>query len=335
MDVKASARMKSPPNHPVDFAALQDFENGLDLFVPENSAMPCQVLGYGEISTVFKILDPRLASLAYKRMSIFETNQEVDSYLAAFLEYHRILGDEIGIKIPENGYAVLESPSGRPIFYIIQEELPVELIGNNSLHWLSRDDLLALFERILQELKKVWRFNASQAGLDVGIDGQVSNWVLSGVVPGAAGLPEDMPLLYVDTSTPLLRLGGTEQMEPELFLRPAPSFLAWILRLLFLEEVVDRYYDFRKVVIDLLANCYKEGKPELIPVLIPVVNRFFDTEAGAFNLEPIQEKEVRDYYKEDALIWTLYLAMRRFDRFLHRRILGRTYPYLLPGRIRR
>ena len=39
------------------------------------------------------------------------------------------------------------------------------------------------------------------------------------------------------------RIEGAEQLNAELFLRSAPSFLAWILRLLFLEDVVDRYYD--------------------------------------------------------------------------------------------
>jgi hypothetical protein len=118
-------------------------------------------------------------------------------------------------------------------------------------------------------------------------------------------------------------------------LRSAPSFLAWLLKMLFLEEVVDRYYDPRKVTIDLLANCYKEQKPELIPDLISLANKFFEDEAKDLGLAPIREKEVRDYYREDAMIWTLYLSMRRLDRFIHHYILRRPYPYLLPGRIQR
>ena len=124
-------------------------------------------------------------------------------------------------------------------------------------------------------------------------------------------------------------------MDPELFLRSAPSFLVWILRFLFLEEVVHRYYDLRKVVIDLLANCYKEQKPELVPELISLANHFFEQEAGDLGLAPVLEKEVRDYYREDAMIWRLYLSMRRIDRFIHQYILRRNYPYLLPGRIKR
>jgi hypothetical protein len=48
----------------------------------------------------------------------------------------------------------------------------------------------------------------------------------------------------------------------------------------------------------------------------------------------LQRGEIDAYYREDALIWRFYLAARRIDRRLHRWT-GRTYPYVLPGRIRR
>jgi hypothetical protein len=142
-------------------------------------------------------------------------------------------------------------------------------------------------------------------------------------------------LTYLDTSTPLFRVEGVEQLNTELFLRSAPSFLAWILRLLFLEDVVNRYYDFRRVVIDVVANFYKEQRPDLIPSVLELVNGFFTGEAAGLGIQPIQEKEVRAYYREDALIWTLYLSFRRFDRFLQTRLLRREYPYILPGKIKR
>ena len=42
-----------------------------------------------------------------------------------------------------------------------------------------------------------------------------------------------------------------------------------------------------------------------------------------------------DYYREDELIWRLYLGMRRFDRFVRKKMLGMEYPYILPGKINR
>jgi len=90
----------------------------------------------------------------------------------------------------------------------------------------------------------------------------------------------------------------------------------------------------RKVVVDLIANFYKEQRPELIPALVDAVNGFFSAEIREGKFEPIREKEVRDYYREDAWIWRIYLAFRKLDRSLHG-LLGRDYPYVLPGKIRR
>ena len=39
--------------------------------------------------------------------------------------------------------------------------------------------------------------------------------------------------------------------------------------------------------------------------------------------------------KEDAMIWRLYLALRKMDRFLHLRMLREPYVYILPGKIKR
>jgi hypothetical protein len=127
---------------------------------------------------------------------------------------------------------------------------------------------------------------------------------------------------------------GQEQLDPELFLRSAPSFLVWILRLFFLEDVMTRYYDFRRVAVDLIANFYKEQRSELIPELIHEVNSLLFPEGLKGEVEPITLEEVRGYYREDALIWRFYLAFRKVDRTLHK-LLGRVYPYVLPEKIQR
>ena len=96
-----------------------------------------------------------------------------------------------------------------------------------------------------------------------------------------------------------------------------------------------RYYDFRKVTIDLIANFYKEQRPEFIPMLIETANSFFAREEAKSGIAPLTEKEIVSYYKEDATIWRVYLAFRKIDRFLHLKILQKPYVYILPGRIKR
>ena len=333
--ITSKTKYRNPTGYSIDFDKLEEFESCLDPLSPENCRIPCRVLGYGEISTVFEIDVEKMEGLAFKRMSIFEDPQEMGEYLGTYLEYNRTLEEDVGVHLPSHGYAAFVNETGRPIFYIIQRKLPVPSIGSKALHLLDRTDIVILFQCVLRELSKVWRFNCQHDRCEMGIDGQISNWVIDDFNPQDPYLDEDVCLLYVDTSTPMMRINGVEQMDMELLLRAAPSFLAWILRLLFMQDVVDRYYDFRLVVIDLLANFYKEQKTELIPALIIITNDFFAGEAADLEVEPIDEDEVRAYYREDAFIWSFYLSARRLDRFLHHNVLGREYPYILPGRIKR
>ena len=251
------------------------------------------------------------------------------------MEYNRLFEDEIGIRIPPNGYAAFLDDTGRPIFYIIQTMLPSSWIGNKALRMLPGQGVRTLVQRILQELQKIWDFNHRQSRVQVSIDGQLSNWAIEGFDPEHPVLDERVSLLYMDTSTPLFQIEGVGQLDPELFLRNAPSFLVWLIRLLFLKDVLTRYYDFHLVAVDLIANFYKEQRPDLIPELVRVVNDVFAGEAAHLGLKPIEEKEIRDHYREDAFIWSFYLSMRRLDRFIQTRLLRREYPYMLPGKITR
>jgi hypothetical protein len=219
--------------------------------------------------------------------------------------------------------------------YILQEKIPSEIIGHQAIHALSKDQVLILVRAILNEMKKVFNFNREHRGeIEVGLDGQISNWAIDGFDPQKAVIEEPVKLLYFDTSTPLMRKNGQEQLDPELFLRSAPSFLVWILRLLFVEDVMTRYYDFRRVCVDLIANFYKEQRPDLIPDLIHQANAIMASYDPEGEYKPITLKEVRGYYREDAMIWRLYLTFRKVDRFFHR-LLGRPYPYVLPETIKR
>jgi hypothetical protein len=319
----------------VDVEKLEEFERGLDPRYPERSRIPAKVLGYGEISTVFEIQVEGMGGYAFKRLPIFKDSGEIAPYLASYEEYNRILEEEVGLSLPAYGHAEFVSSSGRPVFYIIQEQLPAPSIGNQAMHSLPDSEVPVLVRSILREMKKVWDFNRRSEALEVAIDGQISNWSIVSFDPASPQASEGTRFLYLDTSTPLFRVAGLEQLDPELFLRSAPSFLVWIIRLLFLEDVMTRYYDFRQVTIDLIANFYKEQKAELIPVLIETANDFFAQEAADHGVEPVTQKDVASYYREDALIWTLYLSMRKLDRFLRNRLLRREYPYILPGKIKR
>lgn len=320
----------------INIELLKQFEKGLDPRFPERSAIPARVLGYGEISTVLELGTGSERDLAYKRLPMFRTEEEARNYQALYQEYVEVLGDGVGLRlVPSETVRFMDEERDRVVVYIVQQKQPAEAIGHNAIHRLSPDDVRKLVLAVLRETKKVFDFNRQHSGqLEVGFDGQISNWAIIGFDPEIPALGEEIELVYFDTSTPLMQKNGVEQLNPELFLRSAPSFLVWIIRLLFLEDVMTRYYDFRQVLVDLIANFYKEQRPELIPDLVNTINGFFSAEIGEDEFEPITVKEVQAYYREDAWIWRIYLAFRKLDRSLHR-LLGRDYPYVLPEKIKR
>jgi hypothetical protein len=323
---------------PIDADLLERFERGLDPAHPERSAIRAVVLGYGEISTVLTIGDD---GLACKRMPMFANEAEMAAYAAAF-ELYRAKLQEAGIGVVAGRLVPLQQQSGgRRVVYLVQQRLPAHAIGNAVVRRAAPAEARRLLQAVLYELGKVWRFNQQQGGTSqqdgcqwaLGIDGQISNWVVANMPP-EDGLPPEIELRYFDVNTPLVRRDGVEQLDTELFLRSAPAFLRWVLRLFVVQDVVDRYYDLRRVVVDLVANLYKEGRADLAPGWLDTANRFFAEELSGGGLRPIELSEVLAYYRADVRIWRLYLGLRRFDRVLHRWT-GRQYPYVLPGPIPR
>ena len=161
-------------------------------------------------------------------------------------------------------------------------------IGHRAIHRLPPAEVARLAWAVLQQCRLVFDFNREHRGvLELGLDGQISNWAIAGFDPSAGALPPAVDLIYLDTSTPLMRRDGREQLDPELLMRSAPSFTLWLLRRAFLPEVMTRYYDFRRVAMDLVANFYKEGRPELVPELVETVNRFFVDELREAGFKPL------------------------------------------------
>ncbi|MHB9113820.1 MAG: DUF6206 family protein [Thermoleophilia bacterium] len=328
----------------VDASFLRDFESGLDPRCPESGPIPARILGHGEITTVLEIAPPvfdadtaeedRRSGVACKRMPMFRGAAETAAYDALYGEYERILREEIGLDVVESRLVWLRpdpapAGGGTTVLYIVQDLLEASAVGHVRLRRASAEEARALLRAALREMDKVFTFNERHAGrLEVGFDGQISNWAVVDGAPASSGAADDLRLRYFDTSTPLLRHDGLEQLEPELFLRAAPSFLVWIIRRFMLTDVLERYYDRRKVAVDLAANLYKEQRSDLVGVAVELVNEFL----GPTCSEPVTEEEVRAYYREDARIWRVYLAFRKVDRLLHR-LQRKEYPYILPGKV--
>lgn len=316
----------------IDTTRLTVFERGLDPQRPERSAIPPRVLGYGEISTVLAIeaIDP---DVVFKRMPMFRSTAEITAYTALYERAIALLRDEVHLDAAAGRLVpVGDSGDAYLTLYMVQERLPSSAIVSKALAILSPEEITRLFTAVFDEIDRVFRFNRAHAGQrEFGFDAQLSNWAIRDFDDSYGRLPQQIRLAYIDTNTPLMRENGVEQLDPELMLRSTPSFMRWLVRLFFLEDVMTRYYDVRKVMIDLVANLYKEQRPDLIPLALDQANAAL-ARTGA--VEPITAQDVHSYYRQDALTWRVYLALRKLDRRL-KTLLRRPYPYMLPDHVRR
>ncbi|TFF99612.1 MAG: hypothetical protein EU541_04505 [Promethearchaeota archaeon] len=315
----------------INIEILKKFEQTLDTLHPEKGRIPIEILGWGEISMVFRLEGD---NIAYKRIPIFDDETQVKRHIWAYNTYNKLL-KRIGLKLPDYDVAWFRDQQGKIQFYCVQEMIDTNSVANKLIHQISKEDIKLLVLLVLREMKKVWDFNQENNIFEVALDGQISNFSVINLNHVNPTIDKKTKLQYLDTSTPLFRIKGNEAMEPELLLKSAPSFLRWLLKALFLEDTVNRYYDFRRVIIDLIANFYKEQKSEMIPELIGLANQFLKNEVKDHNIKPLNLEEIRDYYKDDAQMWEIFQRVRKLDRWIHSKLLGKRYPFYLPGKIER
>lgn len=319
----------------IDLQLLSRFEAGLDPRRPEHGPVPARVLGYGETSTILSIGGKDAPALVYKRLPVFLGAEEAGRYEALHGRYVKTLGGRAGLRVASSTTVQLPDASRRyVVVYVVQDQLPEDTVCDMATYRLSGPDVCRLVMAILGETAKVFDLNrVHQGDLEVGINSKISNWALLDFDPDEGALPERPKLVYLHTNTPLMRRHGVEQLNLDPFLRSAPGLLLPVIRRTILPDLVGRFYDFRRVAIDLVAKIYQEGRSELVPGIIDAVNWYFLAERREHHFRPVTLEEVKRFRRRDSLLWRTYLFLRRLDRraCLLRR---RPYPYILPSRRR-
>ncbi|MCU0600527.1 MAG: DUF6206 family protein [Desulfobacterales bacterium] len=312
----------------VDPFLLEKFENRLDPAFPEKSGMPPTILGYGEISTTFSIED--MPGVAFKRMPPFDSSDQIKDYKTALDRYHSLLTDQCQIPVSQYGFYEVTNRFGEQILYVAQPLLPKASIGNFILKNGGFSEMAVMVSRVTRHLLSVWQWNQDNNPHEsIALDGQISNWSFQFTDN------RDCHVVYFDITTPMFRINGRDQLDTEIFLKSCPSMLVWLVRWQFLQDVLDRYYDTRSVLIDLAANFHKEGRADLIEDAVSVINAKIDEHGLTGRIQPLTRAEIDAYYKNDAFIWSLFLALRRMDRAIKTRILRKRYNFILPGKIKR
>jgi len=306
---------QNPPGYEIDFDIIQSFEFNLDLRRPEKNLIPNYIIAYGRLCTVLELKTKHLAGLVFKRISVFKTNHELNHFLEAWIDYSQLLQNNLGLKVPAQGYAICLSFTQRPVLYIIQEKMPAHALGHNAIHLVNRAEMITFFGRILELLLNWSKFNHDYAEQKISLGGHLSDWVIEGYDPQRPGLDQDAPLIYIDSSVPIFKSDGIEKIDRDLMMRSIPSLLKFFVHKSHIEVYFSRFYNIREVVINILADFYKEKRPDLIPELVMAFNQFsIQGNVKHFDLKPIQIKEVKEFYRKDIAYHSILSITRKFDR---------------------
>lgn len=291
----------------IDDESLLQLDAAIDRALATRDDTSLKILGYGEISSV--VAWPTEAPVnACKRLPLFDSTQRLDAYRRCFDRYLEQL-DARGVALVDTRVRSLARADGRLSVYCVQPILSAQALAPVRVQAADSEEANAIYEKIFARVERA-------VGPHLGLDAQLSNWVID------EGEPK-----YLDVSTPLLRdERGRELLDTDLFLSSLPWALRGLVKLLLLKAIMEKYYDVRGALLDLVGNLQKEGvDPEAARA---VANRRLEE-------EPISPREAAAYYRSDARMWALLQWLRRADRAWQTRVRRRVYPFLLPGAIER
>jgi Family of unknown function (DUF6206) len=266
------------------------------------------VLGFGEISLVLA-WPPEHPAFACKRLPPFPSRGRFDTYGETLHGYLDALAAS-GVRVVETELRGVERGDGSVAGYVVQPVLPAPELATTILRQSDAGAGHPLVDAVVTTV-------AETVSTRVGLDSQLSNWTWDGSA-----------LTYIDVSTPLIwGEDGHSRLDLNLLAQAYPAILRWPLRRSVAPGILDTYRDLRKVYLDLCGNLLKERLDGWLPVFLSRLDRRIE--------QPLDEDEVRRYYRSDARLWAALLHLRKLDRAWRRRIRRRPYPFLLPGRIER
>lgn len=309
-------------------AILQRFEEQLDPTQPTASPQSVEIVGYGEVSTVFSLA--ALPDQVCKRMAGFRDTAAVERYIEVVQRYIALLNTlrvHIAATVPVHAH----TPASGHVVYLLQPKLDPAGLGNHLLRTANDRILLAAVERVLAHVHTLLLANrAPRDGRTVTVDAQLSNWHFP-VDRNDVAVPT-----LIDVGTPFMRLNVVDEMGIELFVASVPAPMRPLYRRARLvERYIDDYFDARKLLADLLGNFHKEGRADRIDLVLEHVNRWLSGPGADLGTRAITRASVDRYYRKDAQLLELFLKVRRLDRFIRTRLLRQHYNFILPGPIQR
>jgi hypothetical protein len=260
------------------------------------------VVGHGEISVAFS-WPPAHPTVVAKSLPPFADVERFAAYADLLDEYLATLSKRGVEPLPTAVRAIADGPRRRA--YVLQPSIPSDAVVSAVLARSGPAEGESLLARIVDAVLLA-------ADATVGIDAQVSNWV----VP-------DGHLRFLDVSTPMLRdAAGRDRLDTALFVEEVPWLLRGPVNRFVAPELLSPYHDPRRVVLDAAGNLVREGLSGWVPTLLRIANPHLD--------RALTMDEVHRFYRANVRLWSTLQRLRRLGRWWQQRIRRRPYPFLLP-----
>jgi hypothetical protein len=199
------------------------------------------------------------------------------------------------------------------LIFVVQERVDPAAVGHVILRDISPQAAERLYGLILRDYEKLFHFNQARAddGYQVGLDGQIPNWAVIGYGGDPDALTGEERLVYLDTNVPMIRISGRDVVSTDMYFQALPGAARWlIMRLNIDQEVMDRYFQMRTIMLDFLGNLIVRHREDLVPRLVEVTNEAL---AGPFadgGFRPFTLEEVHKYCRSDVATWRLWRSLK-------------------------
>lgn len=296
------------PTAELSDAELRTLDSLVERALASGDESALRVLGYGEISLVlgWPADEPRFAC---KLLPAFSHRGRYDAYRRTLDDYLDTLRGA-GVNPIATELRAVQRPDGSVAGYAVQPVLPAAGLAPAVLSAADPRAGHPLVESVVASA-------AAAIAPRVGLDAQLSNWWW-----------EEGTLTYIDITTPMLwSADGSPRLDVDLLVRPLPWALRGAVRRFVAPRILDGYRNLRGVYLDLCGNLIKERLDAWLPRFLAEANERLE--------QPLSADEVRRYYRSDARLWGMLLAVRRLDRGWQRRVRRRPYPFLLPKEVER
>jgi hypothetical protein len=283
--------------------ALVALDRQVEAALASGSEHELEILGSGEQFAVLA-WNTEQGRFACKRLPPFPDQSRFDAYRAVLQAYIEQLS-AAGVAALDTRVLGLERPDGRVVAYCIQPAMAPEMFLHEQLARSAPAEAQRLLDRLAGSI-------AATVSVHVGLDPHVTNWLVRGD-----------ELVYIDLSTPLMRDdNGQERLETELFLGSLPWLLREPVKRFFLRDLLDRFYDRRRVFLELFSGLHQERLGHLVPAHLDRLESL---------VKPaLTGPEIWRHHRMDVRLFAALQRLRRLDRFWQRQIRCRPYPYLLP-----